>query len=232
MPDKVSCAQRIREGLRIRNMLQKDLCDKTGIPKSAMSQYCNGAFEPKQDRVSRIAESLNVSEAWLMGYDVPMERDSKACASTDNSAPPTSVNATEDIVTFRVNVDIAAGYDQPASPLSDWESATIDVPVSSLHGRPQEDFFAIRISGDSMYPHYQDGDYVLIQRADTLDYNGQVGVMLFGDEGTIKKIEYVEGEDWLRLIPFNPEYAPKKISGADLEQCRVIGIPKLLIRDL
>lgn len=83
-----------------------------------------------------------------------------------------------------------------------------------------------------MYPHYQDGDCVLIQRADTLDYSGQVGVMLCGDEGTIKKIEYVEGEDWLRLIPFNPEYAPKKIEGVDLEQCRVIGIPKLLIRDL
>ena len=167
-----------------------------------------------------------------MGYDVPMERDSNSYSPINNSLTPPSVNSTEDVVTFRVNVDIAAGYDQPASPLSDWESTTIDVPVSSLHGRPQEDFFTIRISGNSMYPHYQDGDYVLIQRADTLDYSGQVGVMLCGDEGTIKKIEYVEGEDWLRLIPFNPEYAPKKISGADLEQCRIIGIPKLLIRDL
>ena len=231
MPAKVSCAQRIREGLSIRNMLQKDLCENTGIPKSAMSQYCNGAFEPKQDRVSRIAEALNVSEAWLMGYNVPMERDSQRHDSTDKTYP-SSVNATDDIVTFRVNVDIAAGYDQPASPLSDWESTTIDVPVSALHGRTQEDFFAIRITGNSMYPHYQDGDCVLIQRADTLDYSGQVGVMLCGDEGTIKKIEYVEGEDWLRLIPFNPEYAPKKIEGVDLEQCRVIGIPKLLIRDL
>ena len=38
MKEKVSCAQRIRQGLSIRRITQKDLCEKTGIPKSAMSQ--------------------------------------------------------------------------------------------------------------------------------------------------------------------------------------------------
>ena len=44
------------------------------IPKSSLSQYLSGDYEPKQDRVYDIAKVLNVSEAWLMGYDVPMER--------------------------------------------------------------------------------------------------------------------------------------------------------------
>lgn len=74
MVDKISCAQRIRQGLTLRGMTQKDLCDKTGIPKSAMSQYCSGAFTPKQERTALIAQALNVNEAWLMGYDVPMAR--------------------------------------------------------------------------------------------------------------------------------------------------------------
>ena len=70
-----TCAERIRKALAIRGMKQADLCQITKIPKSAISQYISGAFEPKQDRIYLIAKTLNVSEAWLMGFDVPMERE-------------------------------------------------------------------------------------------------------------------------------------------------------------
>lgn len=71
--EKSNCAERISAALKKRNMKQADLCEKTKIPKSAISQYISGAFEPKQDRIRLIANALNVSEVWLMGYDVPME---------------------------------------------------------------------------------------------------------------------------------------------------------------
>ena len=74
MSEKVTCAQRIREGLVARDMTQADLCRLTGIGKSAMSQYVNGGLVPRQDRTYLIAKALNVSEAWLMGFDVPMEK--------------------------------------------------------------------------------------------------------------------------------------------------------------
>lgn len=70
----VSCSERIKYALAKTGLKQTDLCKKTGIPKSAMSQYISGAFEPKQDRVELIAKALDVNEAWLMGFDVPMER--------------------------------------------------------------------------------------------------------------------------------------------------------------
>lgn len=72
---KESCSKRISKALSLRNMKQTDLCNITGIPKSAMSQYISGAFEPKQDRIFLIADALEVSEAWLMGFDVPMEKE-------------------------------------------------------------------------------------------------------------------------------------------------------------
>ena len=72
---KEACSKRISKALSIRNMKQTDLCNITGIPKSAISQYISGAFEPKQDRIFLIANALDVSEAWLMGFDVPMERE-------------------------------------------------------------------------------------------------------------------------------------------------------------
>ena len=69
-----TCANRIRKALAIRGMKQSELCRITNIPKSAISQYITGCFEPKQDRIYLIAKTLEVSEAWLMGYDVPMEK--------------------------------------------------------------------------------------------------------------------------------------------------------------
>jgi transcriptional regulator with XRE-family HTH domain len=76
--DRVAtCAERIKKALLIKGMKQSDLCRLTKIPKSALSQYISGAFEPKQDRIYLMAQALNVNETWLMGLDVPMERQDK-----------------------------------------------------------------------------------------------------------------------------------------------------------
>lgn len=73
-PRVESCSQRISEALKHRNMKQADLCKLAKVPKSSLSLYLSGAYEPKQDRIYDMARVLNVSEAWLMGYDVPMDR--------------------------------------------------------------------------------------------------------------------------------------------------------------
>lgn len=72
---KASCASRIRQGMEIRNLKQADLCTMTGISKSTMSQYLSGLYEPSQVKVEIISRALGVTEAWLMGYDTPMDRD-------------------------------------------------------------------------------------------------------------------------------------------------------------
>ena len=83
--DRVAtCAERIKKALTIKGIKQSDLCRLTKIPKSALSQYISGAFEPKQDRIYLIAQALNVSEAWLMGLDVPMERQVKKASPSES----------------------------------------------------------------------------------------------------------------------------------------------------
>jgi transcriptional regulator with XRE-family HTH domain len=72
-----SCGKRIEDALRIKGIKRSDLCRLANIPKSSLSLYLSDAYEPKQDRVYDIAKVLNVSEAWLMGYDVPMEREKR-----------------------------------------------------------------------------------------------------------------------------------------------------------
>lgn len=71
---KSTFSERLNFIIKERGIRQKDLCLQTGISKSAMSQYLRGSFEPKQQKLHLLAVALNVSEAWLMGYDVPRER--------------------------------------------------------------------------------------------------------------------------------------------------------------
>lgn len=71
-----SCGKRIEKALAIRNMKQAELCKLANVPKSSLSLYIKEAYEPKQDRVYAMAKVLNVSDMWLMGYDVPMETES------------------------------------------------------------------------------------------------------------------------------------------------------------
>lgn len=71
---KEKCSVRLARALAIRGMKQSELCEKTNIPKSAISQYLSGLFEPKQDRLHIIAQALGVDPVWLMGFDVPMEK--------------------------------------------------------------------------------------------------------------------------------------------------------------
>lgn len=65
---------RIREALSIRNMKQVELCEKTGIKKSSLNNWLSQRWQPKQEPIMKMAKALDVSEMWLAGYNVPMER--------------------------------------------------------------------------------------------------------------------------------------------------------------
>ena len=49
-----------------------EFAEKIGVPKSSMSMYLSGKRKMRQDRIAIVARVFNVSEAWLMGYDVSM----------------------------------------------------------------------------------------------------------------------------------------------------------------
>jgi transcriptional regulator with XRE-family HTH domain len=66
--------ERLNEAIEGAGMRPIDLSEKTGIPKSMLSYYLNGKTKPRADRLHVIAQALDVSEAWLLGYDVPKLR--------------------------------------------------------------------------------------------------------------------------------------------------------------
>jgi len=81
---KENTAIRLKKIMDERGIRQVDIlnlaapyCEKYNVKmnKSDLSQYCSGKTEPNQDKLFVLGAALNVNEAWLMGYDVPMERN-------------------------------------------------------------------------------------------------------------------------------------------------------------
>lgn len=66
--------ERLRKAMELRGMTQAEIIEKTGINKGALSSYVSGRYEPKQNNTYLLAQALDVSVAWLLGADVPMER--------------------------------------------------------------------------------------------------------------------------------------------------------------
>lgn len=65
---------RLAEALWIRGMKQVELAEKTGIDKSSINSWKSQRWQPKQVALAKMAQVLDVSEMWLAGCDVPMER--------------------------------------------------------------------------------------------------------------------------------------------------------------
>lgn len=199
----------LRTALEMRGMKQAELVELTGIGKSSISTYLRGSYIPKQKNIYKMAKALNVNEAWLMGEDVDPTRQNAYSEPSDSS-----------LVTIHYAGPVAAHFD--ATPDDAYEQRTI--PAEWIGRRRPEDFFLATVSGDSMYPQFQDGDEILCLRCSDMGIPGRIGIMLLGgDEATVKRIEYKPGEDWIDLIPINPEFKPRRIEGVDLEQCRVVG---------
>lgn len=208
----MTTSDRIRETREKRGLTQQQLAEMVGYTnRSSIAKVEKGMVDLSETKIAAFAKALNVTPAFLLGIE--------------EVAP----NITESFVSFPVMGEVAAGYDHYA--VQDWTEGNIDIPASWLHGRPREDFFVLRVCGQSMFPAYQDGDIVLVLKQSTMDHSGQIGVVIYDDDkATLKRVEYVMGEDWMKLSPINPQFPPIMVTDERLEHCRVLGIPKMLVR--
>lgn len=88
---------RLKEAMSSKHLKQVELCEKTGIGKSSMSHYINGTHSPTTDRVYLLAKALGVNEAWLLGYDAPMD--------IEHIKPMTTVQANNNFITNQGNLN-------------------------------------------------------------------------------------------------------------------------------
>lgn len=207
-------ATRLKEALSINDIKASEVVSiseklyKNGkinkpLAKPLLSHYLKGTYEAKQDNLHTLSIILNVDEAWLMGYDVPMKKNTNA---ESNVFPTTDIPKKVPVVG-----KISAGLPILATEnIEGYEFA----PSSQI--KEGFTYFYLRVQGDSMNLKFSEGDIVLVQKQDSLE-NDEIGVILVdGNDATVKKYKSENGLVILEPMSTNPAntvqiYNPKKI---------------------
>ena len=173
------------------------LAKMANVSQSGLSSIINDAVSPKENTMQAIAKALDCTMLELLGLD-----EGVPCGILR------MIKGTVPLVG-----DIACG-----TPILAQENITayVDTP-EGVHAD-----FALRCSGDSMYPTFNDGDIVLI-RQDVDVANGQIAAVLIDDEATLKRIQHLP--DGVILIPDNTQkYSPIILQGEEARNVRILGV--------
>lgn len=195
MDNKQILGRNIMNYRTLRGMTQSQLASELGCAASTVAMYETGKREPDMDTIEAIADIFNISICDL----VPNKK-------TDNSHRLSA----KEYHAIPLIGSAAAG-----EPVYNEEvSVNVDGPLKAD--------CAIRVEGNSMNPTYLDGDILYIRSQPTVDYEGQIAVVICGDEACVKHV-YPQ-EEGLLLMSDNPQYAPmiKRFSDYD-GNIRVLG---------
>lgn len=212
MTSSKDLAKKIHDLRMARGMTLEEVAKIVGVGKSTVRKWEVGAIENmRRDKIAALADALGTTPGFLMGWEDAIE----------------TVDVGQ-LLRFPIAAAIRAGFDGLAIERSD---EAITVPQYLLHGCPPDEIIVTRVSGNSMYPKMLDGDAIIVHRQSSVD-SGDVAVVVYnGEDATVKIVRYENGCDWMDLVPANPEYMTRRIQGADLRDCHVVGKVIGLIRD-
>lgn len=212
---------RIKNAMKEKGMTQADLSKTSGISKSTLSEWLNDKYEPKQNSIYILSESLGVDPTWLMGLDVDKKpkldiepiynqleqpRQKKVYEFADYQLE--EQNSTQTVVTLGKT---AAGVPIEQESIEE-EHEVASVPVGAE--------VALVVDGNSMEPNYQSGDIVFYKKTSEIE-NGELAVVYVEDEGvTFKKVKFDFENEKIILQSLNDEYSDRVLNG---NQVRVLG---------
>lgn len=235
-----STSNRLKQLMSERNLRQVDILEKSkpfqkqlGVKmgRSTLSQYVSGKSVPAQRQLYLLSKTLNVSEAWLMGYDVAIERipDEKRGATTEISNQPEIVSIYNQLEQPRQEKVLSFANEQleeqnkvvsTHEELFSVQGVTYAAAASGFgRGFEADDYdtytvytdeepphydYAIGVRGDSMLPKYEQGDMLYIVDRGMSAYAGQLCIVVHNGQTYFKKV-YTE-EDGLRLVSLNKKY--------------------------
>lgn len=192
-----------------KNLTQEEVAEYLNTTPQTISRYEIGDRKTNQDILFKLAEYFKVS---INDFFPPL--------SFDNAS---IIDINSDMIKVPVYGTIKAGVPiESQSDIVDY----IEIPKKWTNG--EKKFFGIKLSGDSMYPKYQDGDTVIFEQNDDMDsFNGKdVAVMINGTESTFKRI--LVNEQGIILQPYNTAYDIMMFSKEQVEELpiKVVGIAR------
>lgn len=204
---------RLALALKIKEKSAKDLSDLTNIPKSSISQYMSGYAKPKSDRIHSIAKALHINEAWLLGYDVPMDK-------SDIIKQLEPINMIfDDYFPLHYCTNLSAG--SPTELLEAEPDAVVYVPIKFQNRKKR--LHAFQVNGTSMNNVIPDGAIVVAEEVpDTVLKEGTIVVAWINGEATVKRI--YPGDHQVTLMPDSSDKGHHPIViNTDEEQIYILG---------
>ncbi len=188
---------------KARGLTLLEVAEAVGTSKQTVSRYEKGIITniPKE-KIELLAKALSVTPAELMGWEgeTLYERYENLSPIGGRHIP--------------ILGEIACG--KPIFAEEDHEG------YMCVGDNIAADF-CLRAKGDSMIgARIFDSDIVFIQKADMVE-NGEIAVVIVGDEATLKRVYYYPDKQKLILSPENPKYEPLVFMGSELEQIQILG---------
>ena len=185
-------SKNLRRYMSLNNKSQIDLINDLGFNKSAVSTWYNGTRLPRMDKVA-LAKYFNINRSDLI----------------EDHTEKSNVELVNIGKTVRIPVYGRIPAGMPIEAIEDIEDY-IDVPADLVKNN---DIVALKVVGDSMYPKYLDGDYVVIRKQPDCESGQDCAVRVNDNDVTLKRV--IKEVDGIMLQPINPEYAPKKYDYTD-----------------
>lgn len=155
-------AHRLTYAIKIKGVRPVDISKVTGISKTNLSCYMSGKYEAKQDGVEILSKVLDVNPVWLMGYDVPMDRNYEKDKIIEINVINLYTNEIIEKIPFVHRTDI--------------KNQNIN------------DLFAIYATDNSMAPLLDEKDIAIIQRTNSFYSGGTYLLKLKGGSPIIRKV--------------------------------------------
>ena len=201
----VQVGSRIRHLRKQQKLTQEQLAQKTGYTsRSSINKIEKGLVDLPQSKISEIAEALETTPAYLMGWE---ENDDFALLQLFAARP---------VKTKRLPMlgNVACG--EPIFTNEEYDSF-VDAD-EDLHAD-----FCLKAQGDSMInARIFDGDTLFVRSQPSVD-NGEIAVILIDDDATVKRVFYDRENNVLTLMPENPTHRPMRYTGETLDHIKILG---------
>lgn len=188
----------------IRGIKQIDVMNKFNLSSSTVSDWYNGKKYPRMDVVQKLAFFLDVELSDLV--EEPKLNSNNRIPIFSKIPAGIPIELIEDVI--------------------DYEE------LDSKMFTGDKEYFGVRVSGDSMYPEYRDGDVLIVQKINDCESGQDCIVMINGNDGTFKRVK--KTEEGIILQPLNPNYEIKFYSNKEIEELpiKIIGVVKEIRRTI
>jgi len=191
------------------NLTMKEVADAVGVSESTISRWESGNISNmKRNRIYALSKVLQIEPSVIMGW-----------------------NESDNINLRPLNEGLSVGSKIPVLgkvpagiPIEAIEDVIDEIELGAKMSTDGKGYFALMVSGNSMYPEYMDGDIAIVRKQETAETGDDVVAYVNGYDATLKRL--VRSTRGITLRPLNPEFEAHTYTNQEIQSIpiRIAGV--------